>query len=149
MTPSTSPADRVAILGAINPASQAAGTVSTGWFPAKLWGSFLAIVQAGALGANATVDAKLEQAKDAAGASAKDIAGKSITQLTKTDADDNKQAEINLRQAELDIANGFTHVRLSITVATAACLVAGLVIGLDPRFGPASDYDAASVDSIA
>lgn len=147
MTPTARASDRVAILNAINPISSSS-VQNGGWVAAKDFNKFLAIVQAGALGASATVDAKLQQATDSSGTGAKDISGKAITQFTKAGTDDNKQAEINLRQDELDIANGFTHVRLVITPATAACLVAGLLLGLDPRQAPASDNDASTVDEI-
>ena len=43
-------------------------------------------------------------------------------QLTQAGADSNKQAVINLRQVELDVAGGYSHVRLTLTVATAASL---------------------------
>jgi hypothetical protein len=93
----------------------------------------------GVLGAAATVDAKLQQATDNAGAGVKDVTGKAITQLVKA-ADDNKQAEINLKQEDLDFANGFKFFRCR--------LVAAQVYGLDPRYGFGSDGDLASVKEI-
>jgi len=146
--PNILPSDRLAIVAAINPVSQAAGAVSTGWISMQNWRSVLAIVQAGVLGAAATLDAKLEQATSAAGAGAKDIAGKAVTQLTQAGTDSNKQAIINLRQVELDFANGYSHVRLTLTVGTQASLVSAVLLGLDARYNPASDSDAATVDEI-
>lgn len=142
------PSDRVAVVGIIDPDAYSASTVTTGWIAAKDFEKWLAIVQAGDLGTSATVDAKLEQATDGSGTGAKDITDKAITQLTKAGTDDNKQALINLSNEELDVANGFTHFRLSMTVATAACDAGAVVLGLNPRFGPASDNDLASVDEI-
>lgn len=142
------PSDRAAIVAAVNPTSQAAGTVSTPWISMANFHTMMAVIQAGVLGASATLDAKLEQATSAAGAGAKDIAGKAITQLTKAGSDDNKQAIINVRASDLDVNGGFSHVRLSVTVATAASLTAALVLGFDKRYGAASDDDAASVDEI-
>jgi hypothetical protein len=146
--PNILPSDRVAIVGAINPVSQGAGAVSTPWISVQNWRSMMAIVQAGALGASATLDAKIEQATSAAGAGAKDVPGKLITQLTQAGTDSNKQAVINLRQAELDFANGFTHVRLTLTVGVAASLIAAVLLATDARYNPASDNDAATVDEI-
>jgi hypothetical protein len=146
--PNILPSDRLAIVAAINPVSQAVGAVSTGWISMQNWRSVMAIVQAGVLGAAATLDAKLEQATSAAGAGAKDIAGKAVTQLTQAGTDSNKQAIINLRQAELDFAGGYSHVRLTLTVGTQASLVSAVLLGLDARYNPASDSDAASVDEI-
>jgi len=146
--PNILPSDRLAIVAAINPVSQAAGAVSTGWISMQNWRSVMAIVQAGVLGAAATLDAKLEQATSAAGAGAKDIAGKAVTQLTQAGTDSNKQAIINLRQVELDFAGGYSHVRLTLTVGTQASLVSAVLLGLDARYNPASDSDAATVDEI-
>jgi hypothetical protein len=146
--PNILPSDRLAVVAAINPVSQGVGAVSTGWISMQNWRSVMAIVQAGVLGAAATLDAKLEQATSAAGAGAKDIAGKVITQLTQAGADSNKQAIINLRQVELDFSGGYSHVRLTLTVGTQASLVSALLLGLDARYNPASDSDAASVDEI-
>lgn len=142
------PSDRAGVLAAISPVSQAAGTVSTPWIAMADQASLTAIVQAGVLGAAATLDAKFEQATSSAGAGAKDVTGRAMTQLTKAGSDDNKQAIINLGARDLDFANGFTHVRLSVTVGVAASLMAAMVIGMDQRAGVASDAGAASVDEI-
>ena len=108
----------------------------------------MAIVFAGTLGSSTTVDAKLEQASDSSGTGAKDITGKSITQITQAGTDYDKQALINCHSEELDVANGFNHVRLSITVATATSDVGGVVLGFAPRVSPVSGNDLASVDEI-
>lgn len=148
MTPSLKPSQRNAVLAVLNPISQSAATVTTGWISAKDFYTFQAIILAGVLGASATVDAKLQQASDGSGTGAKDISGTAITQLTKAGTDDNKQVIINLQQEQLDIANGFTHFRLSLTVATAACLIAAVVLGLDGRESPVNGLNAATVDEI-
>ena len=142
------PSDEAALVAAINPASQGAGSVSTGWIDMSKFDKLMAIVQAGALGASATLDAKLEQATSGAGAGAKDITGKAITQLTQAGTDSNKQAIINLAAEELDVTGGFDFVRLTLTVATAASLVSAAVLGFSPRYAPASDNDASTVDEI-
>ncbi|ARR55338.1 hypothetical protein HY78_18770 [Rhizorhabdus wittichii DC-6] len=138
----------VAVLAAIDPASQAAGTVTTGWIDMQDWFRIMAVLQVGALGAAATVDAKFVQAKDGSGGSAKDVPGTAITQLTKAGTDDNKQVVINLRPEDLDFNNGYRYVRLSLTVATAASLISALVLGLDARYGAANMSDATTVDEI-
>lgn len=148
MTPNNRPSERAAVVGVIDPDANAAGTVTTGWVDASKFNKFLAIVMAGDLGSSATIDAKIEQASDSSGTGAKDLAGKSITQLTKAGTDDNKQALINFNTSDLDINNGFTHVRLSFTTGTATSDGGAVLLGFDPRYGPASDHDAASVDEI-
>lgn len=140
--------DRVGILAAIDPSSKSTGDTTTAWISMAGWLGVMAIVQAGVLGSSATLDAKIEQAKDSSGTSGKAVSGKAITQLTKAGSDDNKQAIINLKPTDLDIANDFTHVRLVLSVGTAASIAAGLLIGTDPRYGTASASDAATVDEI-
>jgi hypothetical protein len=147
-TPNQLASDQVALLAVKDPISQSASTATTGWIAAKDYFNYLAVVKVGVLGASATVDAKLQQATDSSGTGAKDITGKAITQLTKASTDDNKQAMINLKPEELDIANSFTHFRLSITVATAACLVDAEVWGFNKRYDEAGSGDVATVDSV-
>lgn len=142
--PNLRPSDRAPLVGVINPQSLAPGAVSTGWVSMATLGSILATLYVGAIAATGTLDAKLEQATDAAGTGAKDITGKAITQLT--DADDNKQVQINCRCEELDVANAFTHVRLTVTAAVAASLVAAGVYGFDARYAPQADLS--SVDEV-
>lgn len=133
-----------AVLATIDPVSQAAGTVTTGWVSAANFERFMATVQTGVLGASATVDAKLQQATDSSGTSAKDVTGKAITQIVKASGD-NKQALINLASNELDVSGGFGYFRLSITVGTAASLIAAKVDGVVPRFAPGSDFNQSAV----
>lgn len=142
------PSEIAGVVGNIDPDAYAASTVTTGWIAAKDYTSFLAIVQAGDLGASATLDAKLQQASDSGGTGAKDITGKAITQLTQAGTDSNKQSLINLRPEELDIDNGFTHFRLSMTVGTAASDAGGIVLGFMPARGPATSVDASTVDEV-
>lgn len=138
------PSQRVGYLGGIVPVSQAAGTVTTGWIDATLFHNYLSLIECGVLGASATVDAKLQQAQDNAGTNAKDVTGKAITQLTKA-ANDTGQATIDLKQEDLDIANGFKFFRLSVTVGTATSLIAAAIFGLDHRYGVATGDQAATV----
>jgi hypothetical protein len=139
--------DRAAILGTLDPASVAASTVLTAYVPVAKFHTIVAILQTGVLGAAATVDAKLRQAQDAAGTGVKDITGKSITQLVKA-SHDNKQVVIECKADDLDTANAFTHVALSVTVGTAASLLSAVLMGANARYLPASDFDDADVTQI-
>ena len=58
------PSEGLAILGTIDPVSQAAGTVTTSWVDQSVFFFVMAIIQTGVLGTSATVDAKLQQATD-------------------------------------------------------------------------------------
>jgi hypothetical protein len=140
--------DVVALCAAINPVSQGAGAVSSGWVAAKDFHRFLAVITAGVLGAAATLDFKIQQASDAGGTGVKDLApAKAIAQMVKA-TDDNKVAEINFSAADLDLDGSFTHVRMTATVGVAASLISAHLLGIGPRFAPASDTDAAAVKEI-
>jgi len=146
--PNLLPSDQTAVLGTIDPDAYAAGATSSDWCDLTKFEAVMAIVMAGTLGASATLDAKLEQATDSSGTGAKDITGKTITQFTQAGTDSDKQAIINVRGEELDVDNNFTHVRLTMTVAVATSDAGGILLGMYPRFGPASGSDLASVDEI-
>jgi len=139
--------ESLAVAAVVKPDATAAGTATSGWISMAEFGQILAVVMAGDLGTNATIDAKLQQATNASGAGAKDITGKAVTQLTQAGTDkSNKQALINLRAEEIDRRNGFTHVRLSVTVATATSDLAAVVLGTRARYSPVAQ--PAAVDQI-
>ena len=142
----TKPSNRAVLAAVIDPDAYAAGTYTSGWVSTVDYPAIQAIVMVGDMGASATVDAKLQQATSAAGAGAKDVSGRAITQLTQAGTDNDKQAVINCRAEDLDRDNSFTHVRLSITVATAACDAGGLILGHDARYQPKDD--ASTVDEV-
>lgn len=147
MFPNAKASELLAVLATIDPVSQAAGTVTTGWITVANHHGLLAVIQTGVLGASATLDAKLQQATDSSGTSAKDITGKALTQIIKATGD-NKQALINVKPEELDTVNGFGFVRLSITVGVAASLTSAQLLGINPRFAPADAGNQAGVAQI-
>ena len=136
--------EMLAILATIDPASQSAGSATTGWVSVANHHGLLAVVQTGVLGTLATVDAKLQQATDSTGAGAKDVAGRAITQIVKATGD-NKQALINLKPEELDTINGFGFVRVALTVGVAASITGAQLLGVNPRFAPADAANQAAV----
>jgi hypothetical protein len=140
------PSDRATLLATIDPDAYGAGTVVSDYVSLADFESLQAIVMVGEMQATSTVDAKLLQATDSSGTGAKDITGKAITQLTAAGTDDDKQAIINCRSEELDVANSFTHVALSMTTATAASDSSGLILGHSARYQPATDLS--SVDEV-
>ncbi|WP_291996743.1 hypothetical protein [Candidatus Accumulibacter sp. ACC012] len=144
MYPNLKGSETLSLLATIDPASQAAGTVTTAWISAANFHAFLALVETGVLGAAATLDAKIQQARDATGTGAKDVSGKAIRQIVKASGD-NKQALINLRPENLDSNNGFAFLRLSLTVEVAASLVAAKLIGVHPRYATAEVFNQATV----
>lgn len=83
-----------------------------------------AIINVGVIASTGTFDGKFVQAVTSGG-TYKDITGKAITQLTQAGGDSNpgKPLCIDLRADELDLANGYRYVKLSLTPATAASLL--------------------------
>ena len=147
MFPNAKGSEELSILATLDPASQAAGTVTTGWVPVANFHALLGVVETGLLGVAATLDAKFQQAQDNIGTGAKDVTGKAIVQIVKATGD-NKQALINLKPEDIDNANGFGYVRLSLTVGVAASIVAGKVVGMNPRYATADAFNQAAVVQI-
>ena len=148
MFPNAKGSELLSILATLDPGNQAPGVATTGWVLLNTHHGLLALVQTGALATGATVDAKLQQAQDANGTGAKDVAGKSIAQLTQASNGANRQALINLRPEELDVNNGFAYVRLVVTVAAAAANTSAQLLGVNPRLASAETANQAAVAQI-
>lgn len=148
MFPNAKGSEQLAILATLDPSNQSAGAANTNWLPLNSYHSLLAVIETGALANGSTVDAKLQQAIDGNGTGAKDIAGKSITQLTQAANGANRQALINLRPEELDVNAGFAYVRLVITVGTAAAFTATQLLGMNPRYEPADGANQSAVAQV-
>ena len=132
------PSSRAPLVGVIDPDVTTAGDVSTGWVSMADFFYVMAVIFAGTLGTNATFDAKIEEATDSSGTDAQDLTGKAITQLTQAGTDQSdKQAIINVNADEL--SDGFTHVRLTLTIGTASSDACGALFGFDARQQPADD----------
>jgi len=147
MNPNVKLTEKLAVLATLNPASVGASTVVTTWVPVAAFFSIMALIQTGVLGASATIDAKLRQATDASGTSAKDITGKALTQIVKASGD-NVQALLECRQDDLDSTNGFAYVALSLTVGTAASIVGAALIGGNPRSASCAGSNQAGVAQV-
>tara|TARA_R110000765_G_scaffold352627_1_gene442564 strand:- start:33 stop:470 length:438 start_codon:yes stop_codon:yes gene_type:complete len=133
-----------AVIAVIDPANNGAGeTFSTEW-DMSLWSRVQAVLQTGSMAGTSTVDFKLQDSATSGGALA-DITGKAITQLTAAGTDDDKQVVVNLRFDELNEDGRYCMGLL--TVANAASNSSAVILGL-PRYYPASDNDASTVDEI-
>jgi hypothetical protein len=139
--------EQFAILATLDPVSAAAGAATSSWVPVQNFHSILTIINTGVLGTSATLDARLQQATDSSGTGSKDVASRAITQIVKATGD-NKQVLINMRTDEIDTTNAYTHVRVVVTVAVAASVYGAQVLGMNPRFAPASDANQAAVVQI-
>ena len=147
MTPNAKPSEHLSVLATYDPASVAASTVTTGWFSVANHHALMVLLQTGVLGASATVDAKLQQATTSGGTGAKDVTGKAITQIVKATGD-NKQVILNCKAADLDVEGGFSYVRLSITVGTAASIVGATCFGAFPRYEDGAAFNQAAVAQV-
>jgi len=121
MNVSSNATDLVSVQGLIEPVAGAA-TYTTGWIYAGDANAWLALISAGTVGTS--VDAKIEQASDSSGTGAKDLSGSDITQLVAAGS-----ALIQLKPADLDNANDFDHIRLSITAVGATSVASGVLQG--------------------
>lgn len=134
------------IVGIIDPDAYSASTVLTGAIDCADFAQLVFIVQAGDLGASATLDFKVT-ASDASGGTYTDVAGTAITQLTQAGSDSNKQAIVALDTAHI-LALGKRYVKGSMTIATAASDAGVIVLGYRPHYLPATNYDLSTVDEI-
>lgn len=148
------PSEVAAVVATVDPDAYVPGTYYSDFVDAGDWYGLMALICAGTIDTDGTVDAAVLQSTDSSGSGEKAVTGKSITQLTQAGSDGDKQAVINLRPDELDLANGFRYVRLrivtddTISPSTAANDLMGVIMGFWPRNGTASSQDLASVDEI-
>lgn len=137
------PSERAAVIAAIDPIDAQTSARSSVWVSMDKFDRAMALISTGNI--TGTVNAAVQQATDSSGTDAKAL--KSSDSFSA--GDDNKQAVINVRAGELDVNNGFTHIALVITPAGGTSnVISGLVLGFDPRFGPASDEDASTVKQV-
>ena len=148
MFPNAKGSEQLAILATIDPSNQAAGVANSSWISLGGYHSLLALIETGVLATGSTVDAKLQQATDGNGTGAKDIVGKSITQLTQAANGSSRQALVNLRSEDLDVNAGFAYVRLVLTVGTAAAYTAAQLLGMNPRYEPADGSNQSAVAQV-
>jgi len=110
-----------------------AGTGTTGWIDMGDQDAVLGVVYAETAGTS--LDAKFEQATNAAGAGAKDVPDTAITQITS----DEEGAKIECYAGQLDVDNSFNHIRLSFTVAGAGVASGHVVVCDEERYSPGAD----------
>lgn len=143
------PSEVAAVLGTIDPDAYAASTIVSDYVSAADFERIMVVLMAGDIVSTGTIDAVIKQATDSSGTGAKNLtSSKAITQLTQAGTDSNKQVIINVLAEDLDLANDFTHVAVSVTLGTAGADFGALLLGFNPRYAPASDNDLSSVDEI-
>lgn len=140
------PSERVAVVGTIDPDANAAATFGTDIIDMSKFDSVMFVIMAGTLGSSAGVSFLVQEDTDSGMSTPTTITGKSITELTDAGTDSDKQAIVNVRSDELSANHRY--IRGVMTVSTATSDSAVIALGLDPRHGPANDFDLASVDEI-
>ena len=136
--------EKIAILATIDSVSAGVGVIVSPYVSMANFHQVAALLKTGVMGAGGTIDAKLVQATNAAGAGSKDITGKAVTQIVKATGDA-KQVLIEVHGSELDVNGGFAFVALSVTVGTSASQLDAALIGSVPRFASASASNQAGV----
>ncbi len=153
------PSEQAAIVATIDPDVYAHGAQNSDYVDMADFEQLMAVLMIGTFpDTDTTMDFKLQQATSSGGAGVKDITGKAITQIASdSPVSSDKQAIINLRGSELDIAGGFRFVRAVATGTDSGSpadspvntIDYGVnVFGFGPKHGPASDNDLASVVEI-
>jgi len=133
----------VAIVGVIDPQTVNNTSVTSTWVDMQMFDEVMFVVSVGTT--DVTVDAKLREATSDTGTGAQDLSGKAITQLSGTD--DDKQVVIRVKSDEL--SSGYRYVACVVTAGNATGAdVSCVALGSGCRYGPATDYDLASVAEI-
>lgn len=137
--------EQIAVVGTIDPALRDNTTADSDVIDMKLWRRVLFLVLLGAT--DIVVDFALRGSNNSDGSSSAAITGKSVTQLSATD--DNEQVMVEITAEELETA-GYRYVfgRVTIGDGTLGANVAVAVLAGEGRYRPASDHDLASVSEI-
>ncbi len=116
------------------PANRAVAVYQTAWFNMQIHHRLACVLKVGVIAAAGTVDLVLQEAQDAAGTGAANIAGKGITQLTQAGGDGNDVVIIELRTEEM--TPGFDFVRAQLTVAGNTAYTDVTCYGIVNRYAP-------------
>ena len=138
--------EAIAVVATVDPEASSVGAASSDYIDMQDFESIIAIVSLGIMVSSGTLDFKLQQATSSTGAGVKDITSASITQMTS--ADNDEQAIVGLRATALDVANDFQFVKGVLTFGTAGGDSSVVILAGNPKVGPASDNDLASVGEI-
>jgi hypothetical protein len=137
--------EKLAVVACIDPDAYTATTYASDNVDMKYHRRVMFIVQAGDLGASATIDFKVQASADGSTGWA-DLDGKAITQLTQAGTDDNKQAIVEVTAEGLPA--GKRYLRGYLTVGTATSDAGVIALADVSRYEPGNAFDLDSVDEI-
>ena len=135
--------ERIAVAAVVAPGALTAAAKSSGWVDTRLYTRLMGVISTGTLGTSATVDAKWVQADNSNGDNPQDSNVTALTQIVKASGD-NKQAVMNFDPSQSSYPTK-PWVKLVMTIGTATSDGTAIVLGIDARHLPVSDFDPASV----
>lgn len=149
--------ERCAILATIDPASLTAADYDTDIVDMKYWRRVAIILITGVMGNNGTaqIAVKVNTANSTSSPTPTTVSGKAFAASTFTGSGSgtaggtNHQGiiEVTAEECENALDQG-RYLFARLTIATATSIAGVIIIGLDPRYGPASDYDLSDVKEI-
>jgi hypothetical protein len=140
------PSEKAAVVATVDPQTVANTEKLSDAVDMQKWGEILAIFLTGDM-ASETIDFKLMECATSGGTYT-DITGKAITQrAAHASNNDNLQFIVNLKAEELGAGKRYVKAR-AITGGATGGPASVVVLGLRPKFNPASDDDLASVAEI-
>jgi hypothetical protein len=147
--------ERMAIVANLPPASRTAATYTSDVFDLTRFRRFAAILKSGVLGDGGTLQVKVYAVVANAASGGTQIADKTFTAATfsgsgsGTAGGSNHQGIIEFSDADAKAAlSAARYGYVTVTVGSATSICDLTVVGIDPRYSPASDYGLDSVAEI-
>lgn len=138
--------EKVAVVSVIDPDAYAASTVNGDVIDMQDYEQVMFILQVGTLGSGASVSLTIKGDTTSGGSFTTTITGKVTANLTQAGSDSDKQAIITVTQDEVT-NQGLRYLREDLLIQNATSDVGTIALGTT-RYGPASNFDLASVDEI-
>jgi hypothetical protein len=144
--------DKIAIIARVSPNALTAETYASDVFDLSKFHAFAVVLATGDVGNNGTVVVKVYANTANAASGGTQLTSKVFTASNFTGSGSGTaggsyhEGVINLDAGEFrDALDGARYGYVTVTTATATSDAAVIVLGIDPRYAPASDYDLASV----
>lgn len=131
----------VGLVGTIDPASYTTGTQNSDEVDMSKWTDLMVIVSAGNIPSSGALNGTV-----LSGAVTGTTTTTVKTMTAYGDTDDNKQTIFYIRGDELTAGHRYVMFQASVT---GTALLSAVLLGVGPRYAPATDYDLASVAQIA
>lgn len=140
-------AERVAVIGTIDPDAYGTGDQTTDIIDMKSWREVMFVVAVGDIASTGTADFLVKGSAASNMGTPATITGKTITQLTQAGTDSDKQVVVRVTAEEV-AAQGYRYIQGTLTLTTAGADATVLVLGMHAHYTRAADYDLSTVDEI-